>query len=233
MKTSLSQGGLGDCFITILKILEHEGPLLHTHVDNDRNQSRLELSKELLGHFNIENKCYTVSNIRQWWYANRDKFDKHFNVMAKGYINIPLRPYHWQPCRDEGYKNPFSDEIPEKKDLVAVQVDAGMNQGNRNHHALPLVEYVENNYDKDKVLWFGTDKDFSPEFGTNYSGRLDFIPALEKIKECSHFVGFPSMLLYWSLWHKTKCFIFTDHQDRHDLRIHDDWKEYLSLDIDI
>jgi hypothetical protein len=232
MEISLSHGGLGDCFIAILKILEYERPLIHTHIDNNKNPERLELAKDLLDYFEIENDCYTVNNIRRWWGEHHKNFDKHFNVCAKGYINIPRRSYHWEPCRDEGFSEAFAKYIPPKKNFIAVQVEAGMNS-TRNHKIKPVVEYVRNNYDPDKVLWFGIDNDFIPEFGINYSGKLDFIPALEKIRECKYFVGFNSILLYWALWHKTECFLFTDHQGREDLRIHDEWKKYLSFDLDM
>ena len=234
MEISLSQGGLGDCFIAILKILEYERPLIHTHIGNDKNPKRLELAKNLLDYFEIENDCYTVpGNIHHWWIKHHKNFDKHFNVFAKGYVDVPKKSWHWEGCRDEGFSEAFAKYIPPKKNLVAVQVEAGGPDltTHRNHKVKPVVEYVRNNYDPDTVLWFGVDSDFSAEFGINYSGKLDLIPALEKIRECKYFVGFNSILLYWALWHKTECFLFTDHQGREDLRIHDEWKKYLSYDL--
>jgi hypothetical protein len=49
---------------------------------------------------------------------------------------------------------------------------------------------------------------------------------------CSDFVGFNGILLYNALWNKTSCFLFTDHQDRNDLRISTEWTSYLKYDLD-
>lgn len=225
MDKCLGFGGLGDCFIVILKLLEYNKPFVYTHVDNSSN--RLKLSMELLDFFGIQHKCRLVSNIQQWWYDNHQEFDKCFNVFAKGYIDIPVKPYHWQPCIDGGYHNPFAQIIPTKTDHVAVQVNSG---GGRSYKEKPLVEYVMDNYDKSQILWFGTDKSFKSEYGINYCGKLDFISALVRMASCKYFVGFPSVLLYNALYTKTQCYLFTDHQGHNDLRIHDKWKEYLSYD---
>ena len=230
MDKCLGFGGLGDCFIVMLKLLEYKKPLVYTHIDT--NPSRLELSKKLLDHHNIKHDCYLVGNIRDWWYSYSGQFDKCFNVMAKGYIDIPRRPYHWEPCKDEGYLQPFVENIPEKQNLVAVQIQAGPDTSQRNYKSTPIVEFVKDNYNEEQVLWFGTDKDFNPGCGTNYSGQLDLISALEKIAQCKSFVGFNGILLYWALWHKIESFLFTDHQDTNDLRIHSGWKKYLSYDVD-
>jgi len=224
----LGFGGLGDCFIVILKLLEYKNPFIYTHIDTSVN--RLKLSVELLDFFNIKHQCFIVKDIRQWWMSNSKNYDKHFNVFAKGYIDIPRRSYHWQPCIDEGYINAFSNRVPAKTKHVAVQVNSG---GNRNYKHKPVVEYTTSNFDKDKILWFGTDKDFKSEYGTNYCGKLNFTEALKHIAQCESFIGFHSVLLYWALYNRIQCYLFTDHQGREDLRIHDEWKQYLKYDIGV
>lgn len=226
MDKCLGFGGLGDCFIVILKLLEYDKPFIYTHIDI--SEKRLKLSMDLLDLFGIQHDCKVVSNIKEWWYDHNGEYKKCFNVFAKGYIHIPHRPYHWQPCVDEGFHNPFAKGIPEKNGCVAVQVNSG---GERSYKHKPVVEYASKNCNKDKILWIGTDKDFNPDFGTNYCGKLDFIPALKKIARCKYFVGFSSVLLYWALYNKINCYLFTDHQGRDDLRIHDEWKKYLDYDI--
>jgi len=226
MDRCLGFGGLGDCFIVILKLLEYNEPLIYTHIDI--NESRLELSKQLLDFFNIEHDCYVVDDIKQWWYANYTKFDKCFNVFARGFIDIPRRPYHWDPCTDEGYNNPFTESLNKKSECVAVQVNSG---GQRNYKYKPVIEYVSENYDKDKIMWIGTDADFKIDYGVNYCGKLSFIQALDIVSTSKYFVGFPSVLLYWALWHKISCYLFTDHQGKADLRIHSEWKKYITYDI--
>ncbi len=226
MDKCLGFGGVGDCFVVILKLLEHNRPLFYTHIDI--SEERIKLSDQLLNMFNIEHKCVVVGDVRQWWEDHSHEYDKHFNVFAKGYIDIPLRPYHWQPCIDKGYHNPFVQIIPTKTDCVAVQVSSG---GERSYKYKPVVEYVTDNYDKRQVLWFGTDTDFEIDYGTNYCGKLSFIDALSRMTQCKYFVGFPSVLLYWSLRHKSQCYLFTDHQGRDDLRIHEEWKKLITYDI--
>jgi len=226
--TCLGFGGVGDCFIVILKLLECKIPLIYTHVDD--SAERIKISSELLNKFNIEHNCLFVNDIRTWWYANNKRFDKCFNVFAMGYINIPLRAYHWQPCIDEGYKNPFNNNVPIKTDYVAVQVASG---GQRSYKYKPVVEYTLDNYPADKVMWFGLDNEFDCKYGINYCCKLTFFEALDKIAACKYFVGFPSVLLYWSLWNKSDCFVFVDHQGKDDLRIHKDWKKYIKYDEDI
>ena len=226
MDRCLGYGGLGDCFIIILKLLEYKNRLVYTHIDISEN--RLKLSMELLNFFGIRHDCKVVPNIREWWYDYNGEYNKCFNVFAKGHIDIPVKPYHWQPCIDEGYHNPFAQIIPTKIDHVAVQVNSG---GSRSHKEKPIIEYVMDNYDEGQILWFGTDKDFKSEYGTNYCGKLDFISALVRMASCKYFVGFPSVLLYNALYTKTQCYLFTDHQGRDDLRIHDEWKKYITYDI--
>ena len=226
MDKCLGFGGLGDCFIVILKLLEYGKPLVYTHIDTSK--SRLQLSMQLLDLCGIQHNCYVVHNIKQWWYQHNDKYDKCFNVFAKGYIDILPRPYHWQPCKDEGYHNPFDTEpVRHKSECVAVQVHSG---GDRSYKEKPVVEYVSENYDKDKILWLGTDKDFKVDYGVNYCGELSFIEALGAVSTSKSFVGFPSVLLYWALWHEMPCYVFTDHQGHDDLRIHDEWKKLLTYD---
>ena len=223
----LGFGGLGDCFIIILKLLEYTEPLIYTHIDT--SNSRLQLSMQLLDMFNIDHDCFVVQNIQQWWYANYTQFDKCFNVFAKGFIDIPRRSYHWDPCIDDGYHDPFTESEEQRSDCVVVQVSSG---GQRSYKYKPVVEYVSKNYDKDKIVWIGTDTDFKIDYGTNYCGELSFIQALGAVATSKYFVGFPSVLLYWALWYKRPCYLFTDHQGKDDLRIHDAWKSYITYDVD-
>ncbi len=226
MDKCLGFGGLGDCFIVILKLLEYGKPFVYTHIDT--SGSRLKLSMQLLDLFDIQHDCRVVSDLRDWWYNNNGKYDKCFNVFSKGYIHIPHRPYHWQPCIDEGYHDPFdTEELGHKNECIAVQVHSG---GQRSYKYKPVVEYVRETYDTDKILWLGTDKDFKVDYGVNYCGELSFIQALGAVATSKSFVGFPSVLLYWALWHKMPCYLFTDHQDHNDLRIHDEWKKLITYD---
>jgi len=226
MDKCLGFGGLGDCFIVGLKLMEYPNEYVYVHIDNSK--SRLTSSMYLMEHLGIPAIGKVVKNIKRWWYTNHNQFDKCFNVFANGYIDIPKRDYHWEPCRDEGYKNPYRKELKTKTDFIAVQINSG---GQRSYKYKPIIEYVYANYDRNKILWFGTDTEFHAEYGTNYCGKIDFISALEKISECKYFVGFNSVLLYWSLWNKLDCFLFTDHQGKEDLRIHKEWKKHLEFDI--
>lgn len=226
MDKCLGFGGVGDCFIVILKLLEYKRPFIYTHVDNDAG--RLGASKKLLEMFNIPHECLLIDDKRQWWKENKPNYDKCFNVFAKGYIHIPKKSYHWEPCIDEGIKNPFPIELPEKIEYVAVQSHSS--DIDRSYKRRPIVKYVSDHYNEDRVLWFGTDTEFNPGYGTNYCGKLDFAEALRKIAACKYFVGFPSVLFFWALYNKTKCYVFTDHTGRENLRIHDEWKKYITYD---
>jgi len=226
MDKCLGFGGLGDCFIVILKLLEYDKPFIYTHIDTSNH--RLQFSMELLDFFGIRHDCFVVHDIREWWNSHNQEYDKCFNVFAKGYIDIPIRPYHWQPCIDEGYHNAFAESTSPKFNDVVVQVNSG---GDRNYKSKPIVQYVTDSYDKDQILWFGTDKTFESDYGTNYCGKLELIDVLERITWCKHFVGFNGVLLYWALYNKTESYLFTDHQSKEDLRIHDEWKKYLTYDV--
>jgi len=226
MDKCLGFGGVGDCFIVILKLLEHDRPLFYTHIDVSKD--RIKLSDQLLDLFNIEHECIVVEDIKQWWEYHSHKYDKCFNVFAKGYIDIPVRPYHWQPCIDKGYHNPFTESMRQKSEYIAVQVHSG---GQRSYKYKPVVQHVRESYDTDKILWLGTDTDFKVDYGVNHCGKLSFVQALRAVSTSKSFVGFPSVLLYWALWHKKLCYLFTDHQGRDDLRMHEEWKKLLTYDI--
>ncbi len=225
MDKCLGFGGLGDCFIVALKLLEYPDSFIYTHID--RSLGRLKLSEELLDLLGIKHDCRTVNDIKQWWTDHNHEFDKCFNVFAKGYIDIPRKPYHWEPCTDEGFNNPFADNF-EKYDTVAVQVNAGNEL--RHYSKVPLVEMALHNFDPDQIIWVGTDTSFRHEAGESYVGKLTLTETLKLISECGYFIGFPGVLFYWSLYHKTDSFVFTDHQGRDDLRIHEAWKEYITYD---
>ena len=226
MDKCLGFGGVGDCFIIILKLLEYKKPFVYTHIDTSNN--RLRLSMQLLDYFGIQHDCKVVSDIREWWYEHAGEYKRCFNVFARGHIHIPHRPYHWQPCVDEGYHNAFSKDILSKFDYVAVQINSG---GDRNYKSKPIVQHVTDYYEKDQILWFGTDKIFNSDYGTNYCGKLELTDVLDRIAECKYFVGFNSVLLYWALYNKTESYLFTDHQGKEDLRIHDEWKKYITYDV--
>lgn len=229
MDKYLGFGGLGDCFIVLLKLLEYKNDFIYTHIDTSEN--RLNLSHQLLDIYNIKHECKLVNDIRNWWELHNKEYDKCFNVFAKGYIDIPLRSYHWQPCIDDGYSIPFSySSNGPKYDLVVVQVNAGTSPRNYKHK--PIVRYVENHFDMDKVMWVGTDTEFKHNGGYNFVGKFDLDTVLRLTSVCSDFVGFNGILLYNALWNKTSCFLFTDHQDRNDLRISTEWKSYLKYDLD-
>lgn len=226
MDKCLGFGGLGDCFIVMLKLFEYKKPYIYTHIDKSRN--RLNSSIELLDKFDIPHKCLVVHDIKCWWHANSPTYDKCFNVFAAGHINIPIRPYHWQPCVDEGYTNPFCYWLDtDKEDKVAVQVASG---GDRNYKERPVVEYTTAHFEHENIIWIGTDKDFTSDVGTNMVGKLTLSETLDVISKCKYFVGFPSVLLYYALWCETECFLFTDHQGQDDLRIHDEWKKHITYD---
>jgi len=228
MDKCLGFGGLGDCFIVILKLLEYPNQFIYTHIDT--SQSRLDLSMQLLDMFKIKHDCHVVLDIKKWWYEHNNEFDKCFNVFAKGYIDIPIRPYHWQPCIDEGYNDPFTKNIRQKFEHIVVQINSG---GKRSYKYKPIIEYVSKNYNKDKILWVGTDKDFKIDYGVNFCGKFSFIQTLEIISTSKYFVGFNSMLLYWALYNKINSYLFTDHQGKEDLRIHNEWKKYITYDLNV
>jgi len=221
MEKCLGFGGLGDCFIVILKLLEYSDNIIYTHIDVSK--SRLQMSSRLLERFGIRHRCLKVNNIRNWWGIKHREFDKCFNVFSKGYIDIPIRPYHWQPCIDEGFHNAYAASV-NKEDLVAVQVNSA---GPRSYKTRPIITTALSDFDPDKIIWFGTDTDFSCKQGTNYVGKTDFIGALDLVARCKYFMGFPSVMLYWALYNKSQCSVFVDHQGKSDLRIHDNWRKHL------
>jgi len=222
----LGFGGIGDCFIVMLKLLELKRPYIYTHIDVSEN--RLSSSIELLNKFNIPNKGVVVDDIRRWWHVNSHMFDKCFNVFARGRITIPPRPYHWQPCIDNGYGNPFCSWVDiDKEDKVVVQVASG---GKRSYKEKPIVEYVTAHFKHDNIIWVGVDKEFTSDVGTNMVGSLTLSKVLDIVSKCKYFVGFPSVLFYYALWFKTECSLLTDHQGKDDLRIHEEWKKYITYD---
>ena len=226
MDKILGFGGLGDCFICALKCKEYVRPYVYTHIDI--NTKRLNMSSELLTYMNIPHRCFKVNDIKHWWYRKHQDYNKCFNVFAKGYIDIPLRPYHWQPCIDEGYNVPYSDTLENKDNSLIVQVNTA---GNRTYKKKPVVEYVDSiKKQYNKIIWVGTDADFKSDIGVNLVGRTSLADCLEIISGGAAFVGFNSILLYWALYNKLNCFLFTDHQGHEDLRIHDKWKEHLTYD---
>ena len=240
-KKIIGLGGVGDCLIIILKLLERENQN-YTYVHLASSEEKGEMCGELLKDFGIEHEVLIHPNPRTLWEAVSNSFDERLNVFAKGRITAPPKPFHWEPCVDAGLSEPFcAIHTPAKTDRAVVQVNATFHtppaEGLDNvhcpegrHYAVrPLIEYVREEYSEKEVLWVGTDRDFeSPGFGHNMVGRLTMKEALQEIASSKFFVGFNSVLLYWALRNKVQCTLFPDHQGRHDMRIHDKWKEYLT-----
>lgn len=225
-KKYLGYGGVGDCFIIILKLIEDGGDFIYTHVE--KNKSKLRMCGELLTSYNIEHELINTNNIRGWWSKYSKRYDKHFNMFAAGHINVPSKPYHWEPCKDNGYKNPFNPNMKEKTNKVCVQVNGGIGITTRHLFNRPIVDYITKDFNQDDVVWIGTEKDFDPPFGKNLSGKLSLEETFEEISTASYFVGFNSVLLYWSLYNKINCHLFMDHQGKYDTRIHEEHKQYLT-----
>ena len=226
-KTVMGFGGLGDCFICCLKCLESSGNYTYTHVDNNNN--RLNMSIELMNKLGInQGKHLVVRDIKGWWEQNYQNYDVLLNVFAKGYIDIPIRPYHGAPCKDMGYHKPFNNNAP-RLTKVAVQVGAGGGKnGIRHYSETPLIWYVENRFDLDNVRWFGVDENFEAPGGENYCGKTTLSEAMDLISECTGFVGFNGLFFYWALYNKLVCDLFMDHQGYHDLRIHEEWRPLIT-----
>ena len=112
--------------------------------------------------------------------------------------------------------------------MVAVQVNSG---GARSYKTKPVTMTALNNFDPDNIIWIGTDTNFTCEYGTNYVGKTDLIEALELVVRCEYFIGFPSLMLYWALYNRNDCFVFSDHQGKDDLRIHTEWKKHLEYEV--
>lgn len=226
MEQYLGFGGLGDCFIVGLKVLEQNTPeYLYTHVDSSHNRAKID--SELLTSMGINHTVLVVSDIKTWWYSHHNEYDKCFNVFAKGYIDIPKLPYHWEPCKDEGYVSSFSANVS-KTDTVAVQVNAGVGVTNRSYHKRPLVFHTLDLFPNDMVVWLGTDSNFSSSVGVNKVGQTSLKEAMDIIQTSKAFIGFPSFFLYWALYNNTPSYIFIDHQGTQDLRIHPDWKSLIT-----
>ena len=226
-KRYLGCGGLGDAFIIYLKLLEvSDKNFIYTHLV-DTGEAHAKMIDKFLNDAKITHDIIIVKDIKQEWQHYVDAADKCFNVFAKGYINIPKRPYHWEPCVDSGITQPFAkDNI--KHNCVVIQVNAGGAGDKRNYKNYPLIEEAKKlNL---PITFIGTDESFNKEsfIGTNYVNKIKLITSLGLIANSKYFIGFPSMLTYFALWTKTKCKVFPDHQGDQDLRIHDDWKDYLT-----
>jgi len=227
-RESLGYGGVGDCLIIILKLLEGESNQLYTHIESTKE--KLLMCGELLNIFNVNHKLIHTPNLRHWWQTNHYKFDKCFNVCAHGRIKCPPRDFHWQPCIDEGLKNPHTNNAVEKKYDLCIQVNGGVkNEGKKRHiNKRPILEYLKKiNFNESKVCWVGIEET-NPPFGKSFSGKSSLKQTLEVISQSKKFIGFNSILLYWALYNKIESHLFMDHQGKYDIRIHDDWKKYLT-----
>jgi hypothetical protein len=224
----LGQGGVGDCYISIIKMKEYgKKNFKYTHIET--NPSKVKMCEELLNTYKIKNEVIQVDNKVQWWNKHFKEYDMCLNVFAKGHIDIPLRPYHWEPCKDKGFTKPWANKTKEGNGKVVVQVNGGVGtQHPRSWKTRPIINYVLTKYNPENIIWVGTDDGFSYRLGQNLSGKATFKKTLSVISEASLFIGFNSVLLYHALHHKKKAILFMDHQKYHDLRIHDAWKKNLT-----
>ncbi|MBD35886.1 MAG: hypothetical protein CL512_03880 [Actinobacteria bacterium] len=226
MKKFLGYGGVGDCFIIILKLLEQKEDFTYTHVES--TLEKLQMCGELLNTYGIQHNLIHATNLRGWWLKNHNAYDKRFNLCAAGYINVPPRDFHWEPCKDEGVINPFNNHQTKQYNLLCAQVNGGLKNNHAQRHAnkRPMAEYVKKIKKNLNVAWVGID-DFNPPFGESYSGKLSLKETMDMIAESKIFVGFNSILLYWALHNKVESHLFMDHQGKYDIRIHEEWKPYL------
>ena len=235
MKQYLGYGGVGDCFIIILKLLEQEKDLrnfTYTHIES--GVEKLEMCHDLLNYYKIKHNLIKTPNLRAWWYQNSHKFDKCFNVSIEGSINVPPRDFHWEPCQDEGVSQAFNPEPSlAKKYPLCIQVNGGLKCENkvRNCEKRGVVEYVNRIFksNKDNIVWVGINEEFNPPWGTNYSGKISLEETMKIISKSEKFIGFNSILLYWALYNKVDSHLFMDHQGKFDIRIHEKWKQHLTF----
>ena len=231
-------GGVGDCLIIIFKLLERENQN-YKYVHLASSAEKGEMCAELLDVFKVQHEILVTPQPKELWKALSNSFDERLNVFAKGRITAPPQPYHWEPCVDAGFNEPFNSTV-EKTDRVVVQVNATFHKPppegldnvhcpeGRHYAVRPLVEYVKREYPNKQVLWVGTDTDFSCDFGENAVGQFTMQEVMDEIAKSKFFVGFNSVLLYWALRNRVQSTLLPDHQARHDMRIHDEWQEYLT-----
>ena len=188
------------------------------------------MCRELLKFYKINFNLVHAPDVRGWWHANHHRYDKCFNLCAAGHINVPPQSFHWQPCKDEGVKLPFNPKAYDKKYELCVQVNGGPLGGSKMRHFAkrPVLQYIDKIFtgDRNRVIWVGTDS-FDPPFGNSYSKETSLEEAMNLIAQSERFIGFNSVLLYWALHNKIESHLFMDHQGKHDIRIHDQWKQYL------
>ena len=253
MKQYLGQGGVGDCFIVILKLLEQqENDYIYHHLNT--NPKKLKMCGELLRYFNINYQLLHCKDNKHAWNTIKGRYDSLFNMYAAGKIDVPSKDQllseaknsndiirinlfymnHWQSCIDKGLSRAFPEKIPTYNNSIVVQPIGGL-EGEREDlrrfarhwKHRPIIKYIEDNFDTDNVVWVGSE-DFTEPFGTNLCGKLSFSESLDLIAESNTFVGFNSILLYWSLYNKKPCHLFMDFQNIYDTRIHNEWKEYIT-----
>jgi hypothetical protein len=232
-------GGVGDCLIIIFKLLERENQN-YTYIHLASSEAKALMCEELLNDHKIKHQIILDQNPREVWERNSDQFDDKLNVFADGRITIPRKPHHWEPCIDSGIQEPFARTGSSKADRVVAQVNATFHKPptggldnvhcpeGRHYAVRPLVECVRQAHPEREVFWVGTDKDFRCNFGHNMVGSLSMKEVFKEIAAAKFFVGFNSVLLYWALRNKVECTLLPDHQGRDDMRIHSEWKKYLS-----
>ena len=253
MKKYLGHGGVGDCLIAVLKLLELEDEdFVYHHLNT--NPTKLKMCGELFELFGINYKLlHCHDKVRTWNNISGD-YDKCFNMYAEGKINVPPKEEmlrraeddterhrvglfygnHWEACRDEGLKEPFNSMIYPLEDYIVVQPIAGLvgeredlKRYSRHWKNRPIIEYVRDEFPNDKVVWVGSEE-FEAPFGENMCGKLTFKNTFDLIARCKEYVGFNSVLLYWALYNQRPSHLFMDFQGRHDVRMHSEWLKYIT-----
>ena len=254
MKKYLGHGGVGDCLIVILKLLElQDKDFIYHHLNT--NPTKLQMCGELLELFGIKYKLLNCNNKIATWNSIKNDYDKCFSMYAAGKIDVPPKSEmmqaakddierhrinifygnHWEGCRDEGLSAPFSDIIHPHENYIVVQPIAGLigeredlKRYSRHWKNRPIIEYTRDKFSKERIVWVGSEK-FEAPFGENMCGKLSIKDTFDLIAKCKEYVGFNSVLLYWALYNKRPSHLFMDFQGEHDVRMHKEWKKYLTF----
>jgi hypothetical protein len=254
VKKYLGHGGVGDCLIVILKLLElKDKDFVYHHLNT--HPVKLKMCGELLEMFDIKYELLNCNNKVATWNSISHNYDKCFSMYAAGKIDVPPKSEmlmeaendierrrigifygnHWEACRDEGLKEPFNSMIYPREDYIVVQPIAGLvgeredlKRYSRHWKNRPIIEYVKDKFPNDKIIWVGSE-DFEAPFGENMCGKLSIKDTFDVISGCSTFVGFNSVLLYWALYNQRSSHLFMDFQGRYDVRMHSEWKKYLTF----
>ena len=219
MKKFAGFGGVGDCFINILKCLNQHCNFKYTHVD--RCEPHLRISEELLSTLNINHETVYVGRHQKasirWERDNEEFYDKVFNLNANEEITDP---FILTNERDKKYK-------------ICIQVSGGIKEKVKRGYEIkkrPIEDYIKSIYkgERDKIAWVGLDDAFDAPFGLNYSGKTSLKETLDIVLSSEVFIGFNSVLLYWALQNKIPSHCFITNQGESDIRIHNQWNKYLT-----